>query len=93
LLLQASAYESVCFFDLAIGLGVRYRSVLELDAEVFGEVLEFAQSEVGAVVGDNAVRDAVPVDNGLEELDRRGRLLVGDRNNFYPLGELVHCDE
>jgi hypothetical protein len=71
---------------------VRHRSVLELDAEVFGEVLEFARSEVGAVVGDDAVRDVVPVDDGLEEFDRRGRLLVGDWNSLYPLGELVHCD-
>jgi hypothetical protein len=71
---------------------VRYRSVLELDAEVFGKVLEFARSEVGAVVGDDAVQDAVPVDNGLEELDRRGRLLVGDWNSLYPLGELVYCN-
>jgi hypothetical protein len=61
---------------------VRHRSVFELDAEVFGEVLEFARSEVGAVVGDDAVRDAVPVDDGLEEFDRRGRLLVGDLDYF-----------
>jgi hypothetical protein len=71
---------------------VHHRSVLELDAEVFSEVLEFAQSEVGAVVNDNAVWDAVPVDNGLEELDRRGRLLVGDQNSLYSFGELVHYD-
>jgi hypothetical protein len=71
---------------------VRQRSVLELDAEVFGKVLEFALSEVGAIVGDNAIQDAVPVDNGLEELDRRGHLLVGDQNSLYPFGELVHCD-
>jgi hypothetical protein len=72
---------------------VRHRSILELDTEIFGEVLEFARSEVGAVVGDNAVRDTVPVDNGLEELDRLGCLLVGDRNSLYSLGELVHCDQ
>jgi hypothetical protein len=71
---------------------VRYRSVLELDAEVFGEVLEFARSEVGAIVGDDAIRDAVPVDNGLKELDRRGRLLVSNWNSLYLFGELVNCD-
>jgi hypothetical protein len=71
---------------------VRYQSVLELDAEVFGKVLEFARSEVGAIVGDDAVRDAVPVDNGLEEPNHRGRLLVSDQNSLYLLGEPVHCD-
>jgi hypothetical protein len=55
--------------------------------------LKFARSEVGAVVGDDAVRDAVPVDNRLEKLDRRGHLLVGDRHSFYPFRELVHCNE
>jgi hypothetical protein len=71
---------------------VRYRSILELDAEVFGEVLEFAQSEVCAVVGDNVVRDAVAIDNRLEELNRRCRLLVGDWSSLDPLGKLVYCN-
>jgi hypothetical protein len=72
---------------------MRHRGVLDLDAEVFGKFLEFARGEVGAVVGDDAVWYTVPVDNGLEELDRRGRLLVGDRDNFDPLGEFVHSDQ
>jgi hypothetical protein len=67
---------------------MRYRGVLDLDTKVFGELLEFAQGEVGAVVGDDAVRYAVPVDDGLEELDRHGRLLVCDRDSFDPLENL-----
>jgi hypothetical protein len=71
---------------------MRYRGVLDLDAEVFGELLEFARGEVGAVVGDDVVRYAVSVDDGLEELDHCGCLLVGDRDSFDPLGELIHRD-
>jgi hypothetical protein len=91
-LLQACADEPVGLFDLAVGLGMRHRGVLDLDAEVFGEFLEFAQGEVGAVVGDDVVWYAIPVDDGLEELDRRGRLLVGDRDIFDPLGEFIYGD-
>jgi hypothetical protein len=69
-----------------------YRSVLDLDAELFGEFLKLARGEVGAIVGDNAVRHSISVDDGLEELDRSSCFLVGDRNDFDPLGELVNGD-
>jgi hypothetical protein len=78
---------------LAVGLGIRHRGVLDLDAELFGEFLKLARSEVGAVVGDDVVRYAIPVDDGFEELDCRGRLLVGDRDSFDPLGEFIHDDQ
>jgi hypothetical protein len=72
---------------------MRHRGVLDLDAELFGKLLKFARGEVGAVVGDDIVRYAVPVDDGLEELDRCGRLLIGDTDNFDPFGELVDGDQ
>jgi hypothetical protein len=72
---------------------MRYRGILDLDTKVFGELLEFTRGVVGAVVGDDDVRYAVPVDNGLEELDRRGRLLVGDRDSFNLFGKFVHRDQ
>jgi hypothetical protein len=72
---------------------MRHRGVLDLDAEFFGKFLKFARGEVGAVVGDDAIWYAVPVDDGLEELDRRGRLLIGDGDSFDPFGELVDGDQ
>jgi hypothetical protein len=66
-----------------------HRRVLDLYAELFREVLKLALGEIRAVVRDDAVRHSVPVDDGLEELDRCSRLLVGDRDCFDPLGELV----
>jgi hypothetical protein len=72
---------------------MRHRGILDLDTELFGELLKFTRGEVGAVVGDDAVRYAVPVDDGFEELDSRSRLLIGDRDDFDPFGELVGGDQ
>jgi hypothetical protein len=92
LLLQAGADKPIGFFDLAVGLGMCHRRILDLDAELFGEVLKLARGEIRAVVRDDAVRYSVSVDDGLEELDRRSCLLVGDGDCFDPLGELVNGD-
>jgi hypothetical protein len=72
---------------------MRHRCVLDLDAEFFGEFLKFVQGEVGVVVGDDTVQYAISVDDGLEELDRRSRLLVGHMDGFDPLGEFVDGDQ
>jgi hypothetical protein len=72
---------------------MRHRCVLDLGAELFGEFLKFARGEVGAIVGDDAVRYAVLVDDGLKELDRRSRFLIGDGDSFDPFGELVDGDQ
>jgi hypothetical protein len=93
LLLQAGADEPVGFFDLAVGLGMCHQRVLDLDAQLFGEVLKLARGEIHAVVRDDAVGHSVSVDDGLKELDRRSRLLVGDGDCFDPLGELVDGDQ
>jgi hypothetical protein len=68
---------------------MRHRCVLYLDAEFFGELLEFARGEVGVIVGDDVVWHAVSVDDRLEKLDRRGRFLISDWDGFDPLGELI----
>jgi hypothetical protein len=72
---------------------MRHRCVLYLDAELFGELLKFIRSEAGAFVGDDVVRHAISVDDGLKELDRRSRFLIGDWDSFDPLGELVDGDQ
>jgi hypothetical protein len=72
---------------------MRHRGVLDLDAELFDKLLKFARGEVGAVVDDDVVWYTIPVDDGLKELDCRGRLLIGDRDNFDPFGELVDSDQ
>jgi hypothetical protein len=72
---------------------MRHQGVLDLDAELFGEFLKFTRGKVCAVVGDDAIWHTVSVDDGLEELDRHGRLLIGDRDSFNTLGEFIHGDQ
>jgi hypothetical protein len=72
---------------------MRHRHVLYLDAKLFGELLEFAHGEVGAIVGDDAVWYTISVNDGLEKLDRRSRLLIGDWDGFDPVGELFNGDQ
>jgi hypothetical protein len=72
---------------------MRHRGVLDLDAVLFGKFLKFARGEVGAIVSDDVVRYAILVDDGLEELDHHGRLLIGYGNSFDPFGELVDGDQ
>ena len=68
-----------------------YRGEVELDAEVFAEIVEFARSEVVSVVSKDAVRHAESTGDAFEEFHGRGGRLVRDRYDFYPLGELVDC--
>jgi hypothetical protein len=72
---------------------MHHRRVLYLDTELFGELLEFARGEVGAIVNDDAVWYAISVNDRLEKLDRRSRLLIGDWDGLDPLGELVDGDQ
>jgi hypothetical protein len=72
---------------------MRHQCVLDLDAGLFGELLKFARGEVGAVVGDDDVRYAISVDDGVKELDRRSRFLLADWDGFDPLRELVDGDQ
>ena len=46
--------------------------------------------EVRSMVGDDTVRDAEPIDDVEEELDRLFRADVGDGLCLDPLGELVN---
>jgi hypothetical protein len=54
--------------------------------------LKFVKGEVSAVVGNDAVGHPVSISDGLEELDSRSCFLIGYRDCFDPLGELVNGD-
>jgi hypothetical protein len=71
---------------------VRHQRVLDLDAQLFGELLKFARGEFSTIVGDDVVGHPVPAGDGLGELDRRSCFLVGDRDCFDPLREFVDGD-
>ena len=72
---------------------MRYRGIAEFYAMLLAEVLELLRGEVGAVVGDDAMRDPEAADDGLEEIHSRSGIGVGDRNRLDPLRELVDYDE
>ena len=56
-----------------------YRSKVELDAEVFAEVVEFSGCEIAPVVSKDAVRYAESTGDAFEEFHGRGGRLVRDR--------------
>jgi hypothetical protein len=66
--LDAVADETICFSDLTIGLRVRRRCKLQLDAYTFAIVLEFSGSEVAAIARDYAVGDTEPKNYPLYEV-------------------------
>ena len=68
-----------------------HRCKVELDAELFAEVVEFSGGEVAPVVSKDAMRHSESIGDALEEFHGRGGRLVRDRYGFYPLGELVDC--
>jgi hypothetical protein len=70
-----------------------HQCVLDLDAELFGEILKLARGEISVIVGDDAVGHSISVDDGLEELDCCSRFLVGHRDCLNPFGELVDGDD
>ena len=67
--------------------------VVDLDALLFAEILEFFSREVCPVVGDDVVGDTESKDYGFDEVYSRRDSRVGDGSGFNPLGELVDCNE
>ena len=62
------------------------RRPVDPDAVSIAEVKELFPGEVSAVVSDDIVRNAEPVDDVEEEFDRFFRADVGDGLGLYPFG-------
>ena len=59
---------------------------------MFGaKVLELLRGEIGAVVGDDTVRNPKSIDNRLDEVDGRCSIRGCDRLCLNPFGEIVYC--
>ena len=69
---------------------MRHRGVVEPDALILTEVLEFFGGEICSVVGDDAVRYAKAENDGPDKVDSRGSCCICDQDRFYPLCELVY---
>ena len=92
-LLDARTYEAVGLFDLTVCLRVSDRREANIDFSVLAKLHEFSRSEVGAIVGDDAVRNPESARNHLEEVDNCSSASVRDRYSFDPLGKLIDGDE
>jgi hypothetical protein len=57
------------------------------------ECQEFLARELGAIVGDDRIRDPKPEDNINEEQNSLLRLDLADGSSLDPLGELVDCHQ
>jgi hypothetical protein len=79
--------------SLAIRLGMGDRSEVESDPFLFAKFCHFPLGEVCAIVGDDAVRVTIVVDELSEELGCGLPVTFLDGLCFHPLGEFVNCDQ
>ena len=86
--LDAITYEAVGLFDLTIGLRVSDSREADIDSSVLAKLHEFSRSEVGAIVGDDAVRNPESACNHLEEVDNCSSAGVRDRYSSIHLVNL-----
>ena len=64
-----------------------------MDVVVLAEVQELSTGELGAVVGDDGVRDPKAMDDVYEESHHLLSLDVGEGSDLDPLGEFVYGDQ
>ena len=89
-----AAHDKTIFtFDLAVGLWVIDRSIIEHDAHFAAPEFYLVGREVCPVVSDDAVGDAITVYNPGYEVYHRSRSSRFDRFGFYPFGEFIHHDQ
>ena len=91
--LDAITYETIGLFDLSVCLRVSNGCKADVDSSILAELHELPRGEVGAIIGDDAVRDSEPARNHLEEVDSCSGSLACDWYCFNPLSKFVDCDE
>src|SRR5438105_10595084 len=89
--LEAVEYGGVCTLDLTVALGVRRRCVADLGAHLLAKLNK--GSELRAIVGDDAVSDAEPYEDAVDELHSYRCGNLPDWLGFRPLGELIDGHE
>ena len=85
-------YLSICMLDLPIALRMSNRGEAELDTEVLAVVPKQGTCELGAIIGDDSVRDTEATCDTADELKC---CVLGNLDNWdhlRPLGELVDGD-
>jgi hypothetical protein len=80
-------------FHLPIRHGVSHGGPVHPDAVILAEVQELSASELGAVVGDDGVREPKAMDDVGEECHRLFGPDVVQGSDLDPLGEFVDGDQ
>ena len=87
--LQSLQEHAICSLHLSVGPRVADRGPVHADVVLIAEADKFFAGELGAVVGDDGVRDPEAVDDVGEELDYFLSADPSDGPGLDPLGELV----
>jgi hypothetical protein len=91
--LESLQNHAVGTFYLPIRHGVCHGGLVHPDVVVFTEVQELSASELGAIVGDDGVRDPEVMDDVGEECHRLFGPDAVSGSDFDSLGEFVNGDQ
>ena len=72
---------------------MRNRCIADSDALFFTEFLKFVSSEIGTVVGYDAVGDPKSADDRVDEVHSASGGCGCNQCCFDPLGELIDCNQ
>ena len=89
---EALQYLRVGALDLPVTPRMSDGGEAELDAEVFAVVPEQGTRELGAIVGDDPIRDTEATGDVADKLERHVLGHLDDWDCLRPLGELVDGD-
>ena len=89
--LEALEDHAIGTLHLPICLRVRHSRPVHAYVVAVAERREFLTRELGAVVGDDRIRNPEPEDNVSEEQNGLLGLDLANRASLDPLGELVDC--
>ena len=78
---------------MPVRLWVRHSRPVHAYVETVAERQEFLACELGAVVGDDRVRDPEPEDDVGEEQNDLLGFNLADGSSLNPLGEFVDCHQ
>ena len=91
--LEALEDHAIGTLHLPIRLWVHHSRPVHAYMVAVTERQELLARELGAVVGDDRIRDPEPEDNISEEQNSLLGLCLADGSSLDPLGELVHCHQ
>ena len=78
---------------MSVGTRMSHRYIANVDSTVLTIFPELVIVEIGAEVGDDAIREPVAMHDVIQEVEDSVSIRCGDRLDLNPLGELVDCHQ